>query len=498
MSSPTPLSTTPSPLDAEIESLKAKVTTLKSHLRIQTSTLISSPSVSSLLSNPPSSSHLKPKGLTPTILKSLRHHASLQKAHNQQSLYRTCATITTFRVQDPDPNAVDGGAVLGLRIEVFARGRFMRPYYVLMNRPWSDGTKNGKGNSSSNSSSSSSKEKEKSRSSRKATTSGGRYANWLRVHRHTVPPCIPISGLVARYLPTPPSSRPDKEEEEEEQGGVREQNLVKFARSLRRELVRYHHRLATITDLRRAILAQDQTEQQEEKGPNKIQDVIPADAEAKQITVEWADGQTGRLVMGDDGEIVQVVALNGGGAGGGGGQGNGNGSGRDREVVRELVGSAKRVEDVVRRLGSGTKERRNAMSKADSSQVRLPLFISTQNSCDHFMHSLQSFSASVSGAPALELTLDLPLRQSKVHQSCRHSVHHMPCTPSLLQGFKNVATYPSALQSPEMGGERHGPVVEGDTALQVQQTSLVDRGLVTDQRSWGLEDVGGLDWCGVV
>ncbi|EAA35681.1 hypothetical protein GE21DRAFT_227 [Neurospora crassa] len=366
MSSPTPLSTTPSPLDAEIESLKAKVTTLKSHLRIQTSTLISSPSVSSLLSNPPSSSHLKPKGLTPTILKSLRHHASLQKAHNQQSLYRTCATITTFRVQDPDPNAVDGGAVLGLRIEVFARGRFMRPYYVLMNRPWSEGTKNGKaGNSSS--SSSSSKEKEKNRSSsRKATTGGGgRYANWLRVHRHTVPPCIPISGLAARYLPAPPSPSPssssssssrrrpiEEEEEEEEQGGVREQNLVKFARSLRRELVRYHHRLATITDLRRAIMAEDQqTEQQEEKGPNKIQDVIPADAEAKQITVEWADGQTGRLVMGDDGEIVQVVALNGGGGGGG----QGNGSGRDREVVRELVGNAKRVEDVVRRLGSGTK-----------------------------------------------------------------------------------------------------------------------------------------------
>ncbi|KAK3489402.1 Cenp-O kinetochore centromere component-domain-containing protein [Neurospora hispaniola] len=454
MSSPTPLSTTPSPLDAEIEALKAKVTTLKSHLRIQTSTLIASPSVSSLLSNPPSSSHLKPKGLTPTILKSLRHHASLQKAHNQQSLYRTCATITTFRVQDPDPNAVDGGAVLGLRIEVFARGRFMRPYYVLMNRPWSEGTKNGKGNNSS------SKEKEKSRSSRKATTGGGRYANWLRVHRHTVPPCIPISGLAARYLPTPPSSRPDKEEEEEEeeQGGVREQNLVKFARSLRRELVRYHHRLATITDLRRAILAQDQTEQQEEKGPNKIQDVIPADAEAKQITVEWAGGQTGRLVMGDDGEIVQVVALNGGGGAGGGG-GQGNGSGRDREVVRELVGSAKRVEDVVRRLGSGTK-------------AHLPLSISNQNSCDHFMHSLQSFSASVSGT------------------STRTYLG------SLLGPARGTSIMPSL--GPPHALERHGPVVEGGTALEVQQTSLVDRGLVTDQRSWGLEDVGGLDWCGVV
>ncbi|KAK1783777.1 Cenp-O kinetochore centromere component-domain-containing protein [Copromyces sp. CBS 386.78] len=313
MSSPIP--STPSPLDAEIESLKAKITTLKSHLRIQTSTILSSPSVSSLLSNPPSSSQLKQKGITPTILKSLRHYASLQKAHNQQSLYRTCATITTFRVQDPDPNAVDGGAVLGLRIEVFARGRFMRPYYVLMNRAWA-----GPGS-----------RKEK----KKKTKKKGKYATWLRVHRHTIPPCVPLSGLAARHLPAPPSR------EEEDEG--REQDLAKFARRLRRELVRYHHRLATITDLRRAILAEDESKT---NPTNKIQDVTPADAEAKQITIEWEDGQTGRLVMGDDGEIVKVVALNGSG----GGQGNGSGSGRDREVVRELVGQAKRVEDVVRRL----------------------------------------------------------------------------------------------------------------------------------------------------
>lgn len=337
MSSPTP-----SPLDIEIESLKSKskptpllfysnflthriVTTLKSNLRIQTSTILSSPPTTSLLSNPPSSSQLKPKGITPTILKSLRHYASLQKAHNQQSLYRTCATITTFRVQDPDPNAVDGGAVLGLRIEVFARGRFVRPYYVLMNRPFAAGSRKENGKGTGNGGKENGKEKSRGKK--------GKYANWLRVHRHTIPPCVPLSGLAARYLPAPPA-RPD------EQG--REQDLVKFARRLRRELVRYHHRLATITDLRKAILAEAESE------TNKIQDVTPADAEAKQITIEWEDGQTGRLVMGDDGEIVQVVALNGSG-------GQGGGSGRDREVVRELVGQAKRVEDVVRRLRSGTK-----------------------------------------------------------------------------------------------------------------------------------------------
>lgn len=243
-------------------------------------------------------------------------------------------------MQDPDPNAVDGGAVLGLRIEVFARDKFIRPYYVLMNRPWAEGgaggSRKGNGNGNGNGGKEKEKEKEKRRKGK------GKYATWLRVHKHTVPPCVPLSGLAARYLPAPPStsSRPD------EAAGGREQDLVKFARRLRRELVRYHHRLATITDLRKAILAGAESE----TNNNRVQDVIPADAEAKQITIEWEDGQTGRLVMGDDGEIVKVVALNGGG-----GQGGGSGSGRDREVVRQLVGGAKRVEDVVRRLGSGTK-----------------------------------------------------------------------------------------------------------------------------------------------
>ncbi|KAK3389010.1 Cenp-O kinetochore centromere component-domain-containing protein [Sordaria brevicollis] len=325
MSSPTP-----SPLDDEIESLKARITTLKSHLQTQTSTILSSPSTTSLISNPSvSSTQLKQKGLTPTILKSLRHYASLQKAHNQQSLYRTCATITTFRVQDPDPNAVDGGAVLGLRVEVLTRGKFVRPYYVLMNRPYGEGRKDDNGNGNGKG-----KENGKGSGREKERKRKGRYANWLRVHRHTVPPCIPLSGLAARYLPSPPSTREDE---------GRQQDLVKFAKRLRRELVRYHHRLATISDLRRAIIAESKQQDQEEEGEgrNKVQDVIPADAEAKQITIEWEDGQTGRLVMGDDGEIVNVVALNGG-----------QQSGRDREVVRELVGQSRRVEDVVRRLGS--------------------------------------------------------------------------------------------------------------------------------------------------
>lgn len=80
-------------------------------------------------------------------------------------------------------------------------------------------------------------------------------------------------------------------------------------------------------------------EEEAEQPRGKLVSITAADAEAKQITIEWADGKTGRLVMGDDGEIVKIVAVGEGG--------------RDREAVRELLGGAERVEDVAKRLASG-------------------------------------------------------------------------------------------------------------------------------------------------
>lgn len=50
-----------------------------------------------------------------------------QKRHDQQCLYRMGAGATMFEVKDPDPHAVDGGRVLGVRIEVCVGGR-IKPY----------------------------------------------------------------------------------------------------------------------------------------------------------------------------------------------------------------------------------------------------------------------------------------------------------------------------------------------------------------------------------
>ncbi|KAK0723840.1 Cenp-O kinetochore centromere component-domain-containing protein [Apiosordaria backusii] len=294
MSSPPPPSPPPPTLDDEISSLQSKITSLKSALQLQTSTLLTAPSTLSLIS----SSSSEPK---------LTSQSHLHLSNLQQTLYRTCATLTLFRAQDPDPNAVDSGSILGLRIEVVSRGKFLRPYYVLFNRPWT---------SSSSSSLPPAQKK------------------WLRVHRHTVPGCIPLSGLAARYLPAPL----DKE------GGNnnnkrRKQDLGRFARGLRREVVRYHARLGTVADLRKAAgLGRDG-----EGNGSGLVDISPADAEVRHVSVEWEDGRTGRLVMGDDGDILRLVVV--------------GENGRDREAGRELLGGlgeggTVRVEEVAKRLAT--------------------------------------------------------------------------------------------------------------------------------------------------
>lgn len=293
------------------------VASLKNQLRIHTSTLLTARSTQQILSEQDGDQNQA------ALKQKLLAQSARQRAHNQQCLYRACATLTAFRARDPDPRAVDAGAILGLRIDVVVRGRFLRPYYVLLNRPFA-------------------------------------ARHLLRVHRHTLPPCIPLAGLAARYLPAPASGargRGAESDGDREDGNERgkKQDLARFARALRREVVRYHHRLGVVADLRRAAglgrkgkMRQEGAEEEGEEGGGetagqlpktpRLVDISPADAEAKHVTIEWADGRTGRLVMGDDGEIVKLVVV--------------GENGRDREAGRELLGGAVRVEDVVKRLAA--------------------------------------------------------------------------------------------------------------------------------------------------
>lgn len=115
---------------------------------------------------------------------------------------------------------------------------------------------------------------------------------------------------------------------------------------LRRELVRYHNRMAAIADLRKAVGlgrqqpgGEKQTAREEISGSRpQIVDISPADAEARQIKIDWADGRTGRLVVDEDGEVVKFAAF--------------GETGRDRAAERELLGDSTRLEDVARRLAA--------------------------------------------------------------------------------------------------------------------------------------------------
>ncbi|CAJ2503456.1 Uu.00g108500.m01.CDS01 [Anthostomella pinea] len=274
-------------LDNEIANLRAQVESLRKDLKLQTATLMTSESTRQLLqisTNKGARSNRADDATKQKLLERAEEH----NAHKQQSLYRACASITTFKARDPDPNAVDGGSILGLRFEVMSKSRFLKPYYVMLNRPYSN-------------------------------------SRHLRIHRHTVPQCIPLSGLAARHLPAP-SIKNDG-------GTSKMQDLSQFVRTLRRELVRYQNRIAVIGDLRKAagLEAKNDTDRESE-----LVNISLAGPMAKQIHMEWSDGRSGRLVMGDDGEILKMAV-----------QGQ---NGQDRETVRNLLGRSVRIEEVVKQL----------------------------------------------------------------------------------------------------------------------------------------------------
>lgn len=168
-----------------------------------------------------------------------------------------------------------------------SRGQFLKPYYVMLNRPYFNST-------------------------------------YLRIHRHTLPPAIPLPGLAARHLPAP---KPESDNSPK-------QDLDRFVRTLRREVTRYHNRMGVTADLRRGL----GLHQAKEEGLklNDIVDVSIADIEAKQIRLTWADERSGRLVMDNDGKVVKMVVY--------------GEQGRDWETTKELYGDNDRIEDVVKQL----------------------------------------------------------------------------------------------------------------------------------------------------
>ncbi|EFW99153.1 hypothetical protein CMQ_5574 [Grosmannia clavigera kw1407] len=287
-------------LDDEIEQLRERAALLKKQLRVHASTLLSARPTRELLSDGNTGDD--------KVRKQLLELCDAHVAHKQQCLYRAGASVTAFRVRDPDPNAVDGGRVLGLRLDVMMGAQFLRPYYVLLHRD-------------------SSRQPTQKRQQQQQPQQP--QAQRLRIHRHTVPPCIPLSGLAARYLEGTAAVPAG--------AGVSGPDLYGFVRALRRALVRYHNRLAVIGDLRRAV--QQRSADDSESHDTALADVSGADTEAKQIRLDWADNRTGRLVMDDSGNIQQLVVIGATGI-------------RDRAAARALLAGETTALGLVRRLAT--------------------------------------------------------------------------------------------------------------------------------------------------
>ncbi|KAF1934229.1 uncharacterized protein M421DRAFT_415273 [Didymella exigua CBS 183.55] len=267
-------------LDSEISDLHVRIATLKAHRANLSSVLLSQPNLAARLGNDATAKRL----------------IDQQSKRNLENTYRACVGVTAYRVKDPDPHAVNNGDVLGLSIEVPIDGGFVDTYHVLLTVEDHDTSKS------------------------------------LRIHKHTIPSCIPLQRLANKWLP-----QAARDADSEKHPG---QDLVKFGRALRRELVSWHMRLETVQDLRsqaklpglqaedggeevvisggrvlNAFVSDDSSDAEEDdgNGPVRILD-MEADAAVGQVTITWSDGRTAVLVVTKDGRVEKAICRARGGS----------------------------------------------------------------------------------------------------------------------------------------------------------------------------------------
>lgn len=260
-------------LDSDIGDLHARIATLKAHRANLSSVLLSQPHLAARLGSDATA----------------RRIVEQQSKRNLENTYRACAGVTAYKVKDPDPYAANNGDILGISIEVPGGSSFVDTYHVLF-----------------------------------ALRDRG-HPKRLRIHKHTIPPCIPIQQLANKWLP--------QGTKDADSAKTPEQDLVKFGRTLRRELVSWHMRVETVHDLRKeaklpvaqaeddtvegiisggkvlnAFVSDDSSDAEEDGDidPTRIMD-IEADASVRQVTITWSDGRTAVLVVTKDGRVERAI-----------------------------------------------------------------------------------------------------------------------------------------------------------------------------------------------
>lgn len=195
-------------------------------------------------------------------------------------------------MRDPDPHAVDGGEVLGLRFDVFSvlDREFVRPYYVLLNAV--------------------------------GRTQEGEKR--LRVHKHTIPVFVSLRELEAKHLPV----------------SGEEQDLVKLARELRRELVSFHRRREAVERLKR--------EAKNARNKIGVKEVGEVDPSAQEFEMTFEDESVAKVRIDINGAILNAVVRTHP-TDGSGERGESVGR-RKRDLERAIVGGNGRIESLPQRL----------------------------------------------------------------------------------------------------------------------------------------------------
>lgn len=300
-------------LDADISDLHARISTLQAQRANLSSILLSSTHIQQPLHERPANNEGQRKKAANTAKK--------QANRNIENVHRACAGVTAYKVKDPDPNAVDSGNILGVRIEVFVGTLFMETYHVLFNRP------------------------------------NPRHKLMLKVHRHTIPPCIPLRSLVEKWLP----------QSQKDITAMVEQDLVNFGRVLRKELVSWHLRTAALEKLRKeagvsennverrpkvkeptfgkvlnAFVSDDEDEDEEDSEHEAINGQstkimnIDTDLAVRELSFVWSNRQTGIVTLTKDGQVQGAVFRTGDGV-------------RLSQLERKAVGH---IEGLVQRLSA--------------------------------------------------------------------------------------------------------------------------------------------------
>lgn len=103
-------------------------------------------------------------------------------------------------------------------------------------------------------------------------------------------------------------------------------------RELRRELVSYHLRLASIESLRSAV----GLDPSGKRGRSGIKDISLADVEGRNIRICWRNGDLGHVKVGTIGTIEKCVVV--------------GENGRERAVERRLLGGDGHVSGLAERV----------------------------------------------------------------------------------------------------------------------------------------------------